>query len=248
MPRKNGCPFSVRDWSIDIRSRTSTNDAPIWIPIKGLLNMTKGESADTEDGSSAQDAYGEPYATKWNSSVSLEVKPIYDPVTGSRDPGQVEMESYKGKTGCDGDMRLRIADPIGNVALVDTVLTSVENGADETSTTLSYEMEGVGEPEIPPYVQMSGVDLEDSTNAPVSTLAMTVNTTKTITVVPTPANASNQKYGVASADESKVRVVNKDGMHFDVLSLAPTSTPVNVVVRTVNNSLTATIAVTVTAS
>ena len=247
MARKNGCPFSVRDWNIEVRSRTSTRDNPIWIIVKGLLNMTKGESADTEDGSSAQDAYGEPYATKWNSSLSLEVKPIYDPVTGSRDPGQTEIESYKGKVGCDGDMQLRMADPIGNVVILDAVLTSVENGADETSSTLSYEMEGVGEPEMTPYVQMSGVALEES-GAPVTTLSMTPNTTKTIAVAPTPANASNQKYGVASSDESKVRIVNKDGMHFDVLALAPTTTPVNVVVRTVNNSHTATIAVTVTAS
>ena len=62
----------------------------------------------------------------------------------------------------------------------------------------------------------------------------------------TPANASNQKYAVASADTSKVRVTNVDGLNFDIVGVAKTTTPVKVVVRSMNNSKTAEINVTVT--
>ena len=39
MARKNGCPFSVRDWVIEILSHASTAEDPIWLRIKGLTSM-----------------------------------------------------------------------------------------------------------------------------------------------------------------------------------------------------------------
>ena len=62
----------------------------------------------------------------------------------------------------------------------------------------------------------------------------------------TPETASNQKFSVASADTSKVKVQNIDGLNFDIVGVAKTTEAVNVVVRTMNNSKEAVIAVTVT--
>lgn len=87
MARKNGCPMTVRDWAIDILSRASTKANPTWIRIKGLTSMTLSTDADTEDGSSAESLWGEPYVTKRNGSLSLEGRPVIDSVSrraGSR--------------------------------------------------------------------------------------------------------------------------------------------------------------------
>lgn len=92
MARKNGCPMTVRDWAIDILSRASTKANPTWIRIKGLTSMTLSTDADTEDGSSAESLWGEPYVTKRNGSLSLEGRPVIDSVTGAQDPGQAELD------------------------------------------------------------------------------------------------------------------------------------------------------------
>ncbi len=245
MARKNGCPFSVRDYNVEIMSHATTPANPTWIPIKGLTTITFGYDSDTEDGSGADTLWGEPYSTKKNGSLSLEAKPILDSVTGARDPGQAELDHYVMLGGCEGDARLRISDPVGNSTIIDAIVTSREVNPDDTTTSVSWELEQVGEPEVQTYKQVTGVALKDGETA-ATTLAMTVGgAAKTITVAFTPADASNQKYGVASADETKVRVVNKDGLHFDVIPVAKTTGTVNVVVRSVNNSMSATLAVTV---
>ena len=80
-------------------------------------------------------------------------------------------------------------------------------------------------------------------------MSVDVGEVQSVTVALTPAGASNSKYSVASADTSKVKVSNIDGMTFDIVGVAATEaeTPVNVVVTTMNNKKQATIAVTVTA-
>lgn len=242
MARKNGCPMTVRDWAIDILSRASTKANPTWIRIKGLTSMTLSTDADTEDGSSAESLWGEPYVTKRNGSLSLEGRPVIDSVTGAQDPGQAELDYYATQGGCDGDATLRIADPYGRAQIIDVVVTSNERSADDTSETRTWDTEIVGEPEEQPYVQVTSIATTPATSANIE-----VGETESVTVAFTPDTASNQKFSVASADTSKVQVANIDGLNFDIVGVAVTETPVNVVVRTMNNSKEATIAVTVTA-
>lgn len=242
MARKNGCPTTVRDWAIDILSRASTKANPTWIRIKGLTSMTLSTDADTEDGSSAESLWGEPYVTKRNGSLSLEGRPVIDSVTGAQDPGQAELDYYATQGGCDGDATLRIADPYGRAQIIDVVVTSNERSADDTSETRTWDTEIVGEPEEQPYVQVTSIATTPATSANIE-----VGETESVTVAFTPDTASNQKFSVASADTSKVQVANIDGLNFDIVGVAVTETPVNVVVRTMNNSKEATIAVTVTA-
>ena len=245
MARKNGCPTSVRDWIIEILSRASTMSAPDWIRIKGLNTITVSEDADTEDGSSAESLYGEPYVTKRNGSVSLDGKPVVDRVTGAHDRGQTELDYYATVGGCDGDAKLRIVDNCGHAEIWDVIVTSKERSADETGETVSWNLERVGAPENEQYVQVTSV-----TTNPASSVTVQVGGTKTVTVVFAPENASNQKYSVASADTSKVRVENVDGLSFDLVGVAQTgvSETVNVQVKTMNNAKVATLAVTVSAS
>lgn len=243
MARKNGCPMSLRDWQIDIMSRASTKADPTWLRIKGLTSMTLSTDADTEDGSSTDSLWGEPYVSKRNGSLSLEGRPVVDTVTGVQDQGQAELDYFATQGGCDGDATLRIVDPYGRAQIIDVVVTSSERGADETSETRTWETEIVGEPEDEPYVQVSSI-----TTTPASTASVEVGETESVTVAFTPTTASNQKYSVASADTTKVQVDNIDGLTFDIVGVAVTGsgTPVNVVVRSMNNSKEATIAVTVT--
>ena len=229
MARKNGCPMTVRDWAIDIMSRASTKANPTWIRIKGLTSITLSTDGDTEDGSAAENLWSEPYVTKRNGSLSIEGRPVIDSVT---------------QGGCDGDATLRIADPYGRAQIIDVVVTSSERGADDTSETRTWDTEIVGEPEEQPYVQVTSISTSPATSA-----SVTIGTPTSVTVSFTPATASNQKFSVASADTTKVQVANIDGLTFDLVGVAATEEgePVNVVVRSMNNSKEATIAVTVTA-
>lgn len=243
MARKNGCPTSIRDWIVEIMSRVSTDENLEWIRIKGLNSMTISNSADTEDGSSADSLYSEPYATKRSGSVSLEGRPIADKVTGAHDRGQEELDYYLTVGGCEGDARLRIVDNCGHAEIWDVIVTGKENGADETSETVSWDLERVGAPETEPYVQVTNVTTE-----PATSVNITAGQVETVTVKFTPEKASNQKYSVASADTTKVRVENIDGLTFDLVGVAATVTPVTVQIKTMNNAKTATLAVTVSAA
>lgn len=243
MARKNGCPTSVRDWVIEIMSRVSTAADLEWIRIKGLNSIAVSNEADTEDGSSADSLYGEPYVTKRNGSISLEGRPIADRVTGAKDPGQAELDYYLTVGGCDGDARIRIVDNVGHAEVWDVAVVSKENGADETSETVSWDLERVGAPETQAYVQVSGV-----ATTPDTSLSVTAGDVETVMVSFTPANASNQKYSVASADTTKVRVDNIDGLTFDIIGVAATTEPVKVQIKTMNNAKVAEISVTVSAA
>lgn len=241
MARKNGCPTSVRDWIIEIMSRVSTTENPDWIRIKGLDSISVSEDADTEDGSSADSLYGEPYVSKRNGSLDLEGRPVVDRVTGAHDRGQTELDYYATVGGCDGDARIRIIDNCGHAEIWDVIVTSKERSADESSETVSWSLERVGEPENVPYVQVASV-----TTVPEGSTEIAAGAVESVTVAFTPANASNQKYSVASADTSKVKVENVDGLTFDIVGVAVTTTPVKVQVKSMNNAKVATINVTVT--
>lgn len=240
MARKNGRPMSVRDWDISILSRASTRENPTWIKIKGITSLTLSTSSDTEDYSSADSVWGEPFVTKRNGSLSIEAKPSFDAASGAQDVGQAELEFYATAPASEGDATLRLADPYGHAQIIDVVVTGKEKTSDESSESVTYNTEIVGEMEEEQYVQVSSI-----TTTPATTASVAVGGTTHATVAFTPDTASNKKYSVASADTSKVRVTNIDGLSFDIVGVAKTTSAVAVVVRTMNNNKTATINVTV---
>lgn len=239
--RKNGCPTNIRDWSIFIQDKTQVNET--WIRIKGLTQMTRSTDADTEDGSAATDSHEEPYVTKRSGSLTIEGRPIVDAVTGDRDAGQSMLNDYAEEVGCDGDCTIKIVDPYGAATVADYIVTSTEDGTDETEDTVSWDLEQVGEAERLVYVQMTSVSLKDGNEA-ASEIALTVGgTPKTITVVFNPENASNQRFRVATSNKRRVAISNITENSF-VLNAMSAGTA-TVTVTTVNNTKTASLAVTV---
>ena len=239
--RKNGCPTNIRDWSIFIQDKTQVNET--WIRIKGLTQMTRSTDADTEDGSAATDSHEEPYVTKRSGSLTIEGRPIVDAVTGDRDAGQSMLNDYAEEVGCDGDCTIKIVDPYGAATVADYIVTSTEDSTDETEDTVSWDLEQVGEAERLVYVQMTSVSLKDGNDA-ASEIALTVGgTPKTITVVFNPENASNQRYRVATSNKRRVAISNITENSF-VLNAMSAGTA-TVTVTTVNNTKTASLAITV---
>lgn len=239
--RKNGCPTNIRDWSIFIQDKTQVNET--WIRIKGLTQMTRSTDADTEDGSAATDSHEEPYVTKRSGSLTIEGRPIVDAVTGDRDAGQSMLNDYAEEVGCDGDCTIKIVDPYGAATVADYIVTSTEDSSDETEDTVSWDLEQVGEAERLVYVQMTSVSLKDGNDA-ASEIALTVGgSPKTITVVFNPDNASNQRYRVATSNKRRVAISNITENSF-VLNAMSAGTA-TVTVTTVNNTKTASLAITV---
>lgn len=240
MARTNGCPFSVRNWQIDIQSRASTREDPVWIRIKGLTQMKLSLEAETQDAADADSLFSENFKTRISVKLSLEGRPVGDAAKGECDPGQAQLTEYAMMGGCSADARLRLADPYGRAQIMDVIVTAFERTADEANQSVSWEMDMVGAPESLPYVQAQSVSTTPSGSA-----SLTLGETKRISVSFSPTNASNQKFSVASADPGKVRVSAVDGLNFELFGAQKTESPVNVVVRTMNNALTANLSVSV---
>lgn len=240
--------MSVRDWVVEIMSRASTAASPVWIRIKGATTITRATSSTTEDGSGADAMWSEPYVAKRSGTLTLECKKISDAVTGARDAGQAELDYYATLGGCDGDARIRLTDPYGHSTIIDAIVTGTNDSAQETSGTVSWDLEQVGEAEDVPYVQATAINVTGTGITGGTTASVAIGDTIEATVAFTPSNASNQKYSVASADTTKVKIANIDGLNFEIVPVAVTTSAVNVLVKSMNNNLTKTIAVTVTAT
>lgn len=239
MARKNGCPMSVKEWVVEILSRAATKAEPVWIYVKGVSAITLALEAETEDGSAATSLWAEPYVVKRSGKLTLEGKPSACPVTGQQDPGQAELSYFAALGGCMGDAALRLTDPYGRRQVIDVVVTGVENETGDGGEKISWDCEIVGSPEEENYVQLEGIAC-----AP-EAITIGVNETAAIAVSFTPQNASNRRFSAASENAHCVRVgeVQEDG--FTITGAAKTQAPVNVRIRSMNNSLTAVVAVTV---
>lgn len=242
MSRKNGCPFSIRDYVVEIQDLVTEE----WIKVKGLTSMSVSRESETQEGKGGDALWAEPYITGRSLTISLEGRPIFDRTTGAKDPGQDRMDeaSLLGG-GCDNDQRVRISDAIGHSTLIDCIVTSKSNSADEEGETVSYELQGVGAPEELSYVQATAIQAKNGTTALSATAALTVTAGEnaTFTVVFTPTNASNQKFAVSIADKTIVRMVSMEDGKVTVQGIAAGETTVNL--RSMNNSLTASFKVTV---
>lgn len=242
--RKNSCPTNIRNWGIFIQDKSQVSET--WLRIKGLTDMTRSTDADTEDGSAATDLWEEPYVTKRSASISLEGKPLVDASTGEVDPGQQMLDDYATSGVCDEDATIKIVDPYGTTIVFDAIVTSSEVSSDDTEDTKSWDLEQVGEAEQLPYVQLTGVTLKDGATT-VSTLSMQVGgTAKVIGITFAPENASNQRFRISSSNKRVASVSDVTENTFTVNAIGAGTA--NITVTSVNNALTATLAVTVTES
>ncbi len=240
MARTNGCPFSIRNWQIDIQSRASTPENPVWIRIKGLTEMALSLESETQDAADADSLFSERFKTRLSVKLNLEGKPVGDAASGEMDPGQALLTEYAMMAGCQADARLRLADPYGRAQIMDVIVSGFERKADDSSQSVAWEMDMVGAPQQLSYIQAQSV-----ATTPSGSLSITLGQTKPVGVSFTPQNASNQKYSVASADPAKVKVTAVDGLNFELFGAQKTESPVNIVVKTMNNALTANLQVTV---
>ncbi len=236
--RKSGCPFTVRDYSIKIENKV-TDEA---VPVKGLSEMSVDVEAETEDGRAGDALWSEMFVKSRAVSGSLSGRPIYDRVTGVRDPGQALLHrAALSGGGCDNDQTLIIADAIGRAVKYDCVLTKETNAADEDGETIEWEFEGVGEPEELDYVQASEIAFAEGESA-----SMRVGETKEFNVQFTPESASNRRFSYSIADEGVAALNAIDGPKLSIRAVGEGET--RLTVKSMNNNLTATLTITVGAA
>lgn len=239
--RKNGCPVNIKNWLVYILD-VATEE---YIRIYGLSSLSRSIDSDTEDGSADTDTWEEPYVTKRNSSVSLEGKEVVVEATGENDAGQELLNNFADATGCDADATLKFIDPYGHAWVGDYIVTGREVSADDSGTTLTWDLEQVGEIEVLPYVQTTGVSLQDGGTA-VTELSLKVGAApKIITTVFTPDGASNKRFKVSNNKRSVATVSNITEDGFTVTAMA--AGEATITVTSVNGGKRATLAVTVTA-
>ena len=144
MARKSGCPFTVRDYSIKIENKVTDEE----VLVKGLSEMSVDVDSETDDGKTGDAIWSEMFIKGRSVSGSISGRPIYDRATGARDPGQGLMhKAAMNAGGCDNDQTIIVADAIGRAVKYDCVITAESVSADEDGETISWDWEGVGEPE-----------------------------------------------------------------------------------------------------
>lgn len=239
MSRKSGCPFTIRDYSVKIENKVTDEK----ILVKGLSEMSVDVDAETDDGKTGEAVWAEMFIRGRSVSGSLSGRPIYDRVTGTRDPGQNLMhKAAYNSGGCDNDQTLIVADAIGRAVQYDCVITTESRSADEDGETITWDWEGVGEPEEIPYVQVTGAAFNDGEST-ATQVSLSVGGTKEIKVTFTPEDASNQRFSYSIADEG-VAVLNAiDGTNLSLRGVSAGSTTLTI--KTMNNNITATLAITV---
>lgn len=237
--RKNGCPVNIRNWLVYILDNATSN----YVRIYGLTSLSRTIDSDTEDGSKDTDTWEEPYVTKRKSTMSLEGKEVVVESTGAKDEGQEMLTSYAEQSGCEGDATLKFVDPYGHCWIGDYIVTSHEISADDSETTLSWDLSQVGEVEVQPYVSVTSIAVKDGESS-AATLEMDVgDAAKIITVVFTPTGSSNKRFKVSNTKRSVATISNitEDGFTINAVAAGTTT----ITVTTINGAKTASIALTV---
>ena len=242
MSRLSGCPFNIRDYSVKIRNPVTDE----YRRVKGLNGMRVELEAETEDGKTGEALWSEMFVKSREVSGTLEGRPIADRITGAMDPGQALLHrAAMAGGGCENDQTLRVADAIGRAVEYDCVVTKETAGADADGETVSWEWKGVGSPRPLAYVQASGVSFSDGDGGALTALSLAAGATAAVKVVFAPADASNQRFSFSVADESVATVASADELALTLRGLAAGGTVLTV--KTMNNGLTATLAIAVTA-
>lgn len=244
MARKSGCPFNIRDYSVKIENKVTDDE----VQVKGLNTMSVDVDADTDDGKTGEAVWAEMFIKGRSVSGSLGGRPIVDRATGTRDPGQALMhKAAYNSGGCDNDQTLIVADAIGRAVKYDCVITKESISADEDGEEISWDWEGVGQPEEMPYVQLTAVAFKESSGGMTTTSAtVNVGATKEVIVAFTPEDASNQRYSYSIGDESIAALNAIDGANISIRGVSAGSTKLTV--KTMNNNKTAELTITVSSA
>lgn len=241
MSRRGGCPFNIRDYSVSIKNQVTDG----FVRVKGLNGMRVEVGADTEDGRTGEGVWAEMFIRGRSVSGSIEGRPIADRATGARDPGQALMRSAAfSEGGCANDQTLRIADAVGRAVEYDCVVTREIVEADEDGETVSWEWEGVGRPRDIAYVQAAGVSFTQD-GAAVASIGIPVGGTAVVRVAFAPSDASNQRFSYCVEDPGVAAVSAVDDAEITLRGVGAGATAL--IVRTMNNALTARLAIGVTA-
>ena len=235
MARKSGCPFTVRDYSIKIENKVTDEE----VLVKGLSEMSVDVDSETDDGKTGEAIWSEMFIKGRSVSGSISGRPIYDKTTGARDPGQGLMHrAALNAGGCDNDQTIIVADAIGRAVKYDCVITKESVSADEDGETISWDWEGVGEPEELDYVQAAKVGFDKG-----DTLSVKAGETQEVKVRFTPEKASNQRFSYSIADEGVAALNAIDGLNLSIRGVSEGSTTLTV--KSMNNNLTATLNISV---
>ena len=239
MSRLSGCPFNIRDYSVKIKDTVTG----VFQRVKGLNGMKVELEAETEDGRTGSALWSEMFVKSRGVSGSLEGRPIADRVTGAKDPGQALLHrAAMSGGGCEDDQTLLVADAVGRAVEYDCVITKEERGADGDGETVSWEWEGVGSPRPLTYVQAASVGFEQEGSA-IQALTVETGEAQSVTVAILPENASNRRFSFCVADEGVAAVESADEERLTLRGVAAGTTTLTV--RTMNNGLTAALAITV---
>ena len=237
--RKNTCPTNIKDWQISIWHPFEE----IWIRIRGLNSLKYSTDSSTEDGSTSEDDWEEPYVTKRKAKLSLEGKPVVDAGTGEVDPGQDLLNEFGKLTRCAADALIRFADPYGHTLEAYYQVTAHEASTSKDGDKVSWDLDMVGESESLPYIQVTGISIMSLGEEP-ETIEMDINDApRLLQVVFTPENASNKRYSIKTGG----RVVRVGDITDGGFTISPLKVgEATVKVTSINNAETATVAVEVT--
>ena len=237
--RKNTCPTNIKDWQISIWHPFEE----IWIRIRGLNSLKYSTDSSTEDGSTSEDDWEEPYVTKRKAKLSLEGKPVVDAGTGEADPGQDLLNEFGKLTRCAADALIRFADPYGHTLEAYYQVTAHEASTSKDGDKVSWDLDMVGESESLPYIQVTGISIMSLGEEP-ETIEMDINDApRLLQVVFTPENASNKRYSIKTGGHVvRVGDITDGGFTISPLKVGEAT----VKVTSINNAETATVAVEVT--
>ena len=237
--RKNNCPTSIKDWQVSIWNPFDL----AWVRIRGLNSLNYSQDSSTEDGSTAEDDWEEPYITKRKAKLSLEGKPVVDAATGNVDPGQDLLNEFGKLTRCAADALIRFVDPYGHALEAYYQITAHEVSSGKDGDKISWDLDMVGESESLPYVQVSGISIVSLGEEP-ETIEMDItDAPRLLQVAFTPENASNKRYSIKTGGHV-VRVGDITDGSFTIAPLKVGEATVKV--TSINNAETASVTVNVT--
>lgn len=237
--RKNACPTNIRNWQVSIFNPFEQH----WARIRGLNTLTYATDSNTEDGSTAEEDWEEPYITKRRATLSLGGKPAVDAATGDVDEGQ-ELLNYYGKlVRCAADALIRFADPWGHAMEICCQVTAHETRADRNGNTLSWDLSQVGQSETLPYIQATGIEIVSLGIEP-EVITLDINDApRLLQVAFTPENTSNKRYSI-NAGGHVVRVGNISDAGFTIAPLKEGTASIKI--TSINNGLSDVVTVNVT--
>lgn len=237
--RKNGCSTNIKDWQVSIFNPTES----VWVRVRGLRSLAFSTDSDTEDGSTSDEDWEEPYVTKRKAKLALEGSPVYDPSTGAMDAGQDLLNDFGRLTKCYADALIRIADPWGHIMEAYYQVTAHKVVTGKGGDKISWDLDMVGESESLPYIQASGIAIVSLGIHPESIDLDINDAPRVVQVAFAPENASNKRYSIKAGGQI-VRIGNITDSGFTISPLKVGTASLKI--TSINNGRTDSVTVNVT--